>query len=151
MTMWPNEMVAASWYTLVDVPSQKPFGLLEAGILNPKSSWYAYQTTTSELVGGRYVRALTDTGIEGYVFSMPSGREKAVLWATGNPVNRDFTVSSDQQLRVVRMYEVSPGSDTWRWTTDLIQDGGADDLDGTVNGKVQIQIVANPQFLEQTP
>jgi len=149
MTMWPNEMVTAIWYTLVDVPSQKPFGLLETGTLNPKSSWYAYQTTTSELIGGNYARPLADTGIEGYVFTMPSGREKTVLWATGNPVNRDFAVLSSQWLRVVRMYDA--GDDNWRWIVDMIQDGGTGDLDGMVNGNVRIQIEAAPKFVEQTP
>jgi hypothetical protein len=152
MTMWPSEMKAAFWFTLVDEAYRLPkaLGLLKTD-LTPKSSWYTYQTTTGELSGGRYVRTLQDTGIEGYVFTMPSGREKTVLWATGSSVNKAFSVASGQQLRVVRMYEVSPGSDEWRWTTDLIQDGGAGDLDGTVNGLVRIQVDANPQLVEQTP
>jgi hypothetical protein len=149
MTMWPNEMVAAVWYTLVDAAGQKPFGLLEAGTLNAKSSWYAYQTTTSELAGGSYARTLTDTGIEGYVFTMPTGREKTVLWATGSSLNNDFAVTSGQILRVVRMYDA--GGDNWRWTVDLVQDGGAGDLDGIINGKIRIQVAADPQFVEQTP
>ncbi len=150
LTLWPNEMVATVWYTLVDVAGQKPFGLLD-GALNAKSSWYAYQATINELVGGSYALTLTDTGVEGYVFSMPSRQEKAVLWATGNPVNKDFMVMGGQRLRVVRMYEVIPGSDNWRWTVDVIHDGGAGDLDGAVNGKVMIQVEANPKIVEQTP
>jgi len=149
MTMWPNEMVTAIWYTLVDAAGQKPFGLLESGTLNAKSSWYAYQTTTSELIGGNYARTLTDTGIEGYVFTMPTGREKTVLWAKSSSVNKDFTVTSDQRLRVVRMYDA--GGDNWRWTVDVIQDGGSGDLDGTTNGKVRIQVVLDPKLVEVVP
>jgi len=50
------------------------------------------------------------------------------------------------------MYEVSPGGDEWRWTTDLIEDGGTEDLDGVLNnGKVRIQIVLDPKFVEVVP
>ena len=156
MSLWPDVMKVAIWFTLVDPPSPKPMGLLLTGSYERKSSWYAYRTLTEELSGAEYDHSLDEAGIEGYVFSMPGGLEKTVVWVPpdeearpGNPTARDFTVAGGQQLRVVRMYEVSP--DEWRWEEVFIEDGGAGDLDGVANGQVRIQIDSNPQFVELVP
>jgi len=156
MSMWPDDMKAVIWFTLVDPVSHKPFGLLEQDF-GRKSSWYAYQTLTDELRGAEYNRSLSEAGMEGYVFTMPGGSEKTILWVPpsssgvpGSPTMRDFAVSSEEQLRVAKMYDA--GSDEWRWEEVLIPDGGSGDLDGDPNnGQVRIQIDSNPQFVEQVP
>ena len=171
MTLWPDEMEVVIWYTLVDYLAHagKKWGLLCSdsvpgscdGLphLSRKSSWYAYQTVASELGWAQYSGPMSGSGIEGYIFTMPGGSEKTVLWVPpdekarpGSSTTRDFAVASGQQLRVVRMYEVSPGSDEWRWEEVLIPDGGSGDLDGDPNnGQVRIQIDSNPQFVELVP
>jgi len=157
MSLWPDVMKTAIWFTLVDPASPKPMGLLEAGSYERKSSWYAYRTLTEELDGAEYDHSLSEAGIEGYVFTMPGGREKTVLWVPpdehaqpGSPTVRDFAVGAGEQLRVVRMYDA--GGDQWRWEEILIPDGDdVNDLDGVVNGQVRIQIDSNPQFVERVP
>ena len=153
MSLWPDEMKVAIWFTLIDPVLHKPFGLLEQDF-GRKSSWYAYQTLTEELDGAEYDHSLSEAGMEGYVFTMPGGSEKTILWVPpsssgvpGSPTTRDFAVSSGEQLRVVRMY--GAGSDEWRWEEVLITDGGSGDLDGDPNnGQVRIQVDSNPQFVE---
>jgi len=161
MSLWPDTMKTAVWFTLVDPVAHKPYGLLEQGTYNRKSSWYAYQTLTSELAGAQYSGPLSASGIEGYVFTMPGGLEKTVLWVPpkepskkhmppGDPAPWDFAVGVREQLRVVRMYDA--GSDEWRWEEVLIPDGGSGDLDGDPNnGQVRIQIDSNPQFVKLIP
>jgi hypothetical protein len=162
MSIWPEIMKTAVWFTLVDPLSPKPMGLLLEGSYEPKPSWSAYQVLTSELTGAQYRGPLDAPGIEGYIFTMPGGSEKTALWVPPGPASKNemppgdptpwsFAVGTGEQLRVVRMYEVSPGSDEWRWEEVLIDDGGAGDLDGRPNGEVRIQIHSNPQFVEPVP
>ncbi len=164
MRLWPDTMKVAIWFRVVDnADDPKPFGLLDPDPeLHRKSSWYAYYTLTNELAGAQYSGLLSGTGVEGYVFAMPGGSEKTVVWVPpkeptkkamppGDPTPRGFAVGVGERLRVVRMYEVSPGSDEWAWEEVLIEDGGAGDLDGSANGQVQIMINSNPQFVEPVP
>jgi len=154
MSMWPDTMRAAIWFTLIDpAPPTKPFGLLKRGTFDRKSSWYAYRRLTNELEGAVYAGTVDDPGIEGYRFAMPGGSEKTILWVPpspsgtpGNPTTKDFSVGNGQRLRVVRMYEDGP--DEWRWEEVFIEDGGDGDLDGVANGQVRIAIGSNPQFVE---
>jgi hypothetical protein len=46
-----------------------------------KPAFYAYQTMARELANARYNRPFQADGVEGYVFRLPDGREKTVLWS----------------------------------------------------------------------
>jgi hypothetical protein len=85
---------------------------------------------TRELEGARYVRTVSVGGAEGYVFRMPNGIDKTVVW--GNPADAQMPFAGSC-LRVVDL----PGSVT------QISDGGIGDLDGPNNGQVRIQVFAN--------
>jgi hypothetical protein len=96
---------------------------------HPKLSYYAYQNLTQELTWARYLRSVQAAGAEGYVFLMPDGREKSVLWATTASTTVSFSHSC---LRLV---------DAIGNVYDPIYDGNAIwDLDGPGNGQITLRI-----------
>jgi hypothetical protein len=121
-----------TWYALTT-----PNDSYEQGLLfddwTPKPGFYAYRTLTSELAGYAYARTLDVGGVEGYVFRNPCDQEKVVAWGSGwlilEPAGR---------LRVVDR----EGSVTF------IVDGGTGDLDGVRNGAVELQLSADPVFVQ---
>lgn len=125
----------STWFTMREYQGGEGnwWGLVSSN-LEPYLAYYAYRTMTLELAGAEYDRALSVSGIEGYVFSLPGGREKTVLWATGGYVEIAFRGS---QLRVVEK----------DGTVRFIDDGGVGDLDGTLNGFITIEIAKSPVFV----
>jgi hypothetical protein len=120
-----------TWYALVTPNDSYQQGLL-LDDLAPKPAFYAYRTMASELRGYTYARTLDVTGVEGYVFANPCGREKTVAWGSGTP-----TFAPADQLRVVdREGNVS-----------FITDGGAGDADGTTDNTIRLQLTADPVFV----
>jgi len=125
-----------TWFALVS-----PFydsggqGLLYADTLEPKPGYYAYQTLTSELTGWGYDHTVGAANVEGYVFRNARGEEKTVAWANGQAgVAVPLTIAPASQVRVVDR----AGAVTY------VQDGGAGDVDGKVNGAVTILLPAPP-------
>jgi hypothetical protein len=103
----------------------------------PKPGFYAFQTLTSELDGFTFARNLNMASPnEAYVFRNGAGKEKTVAWTTDWGVHT-LTFDSATQLRIVdREGQVS-----------FIQDGGAGDLDNTVNGSVRLRLSFDPVFV----
>lgn len=101
-----------------------------------KPSYYAYSTVARELDRAYYQRTLNVANVEGYVFLAPGNREKTVLWATVSSALAPF---SGACLRFVSRlgYE------------QTVQDGQANDLDGTVNGQIALRVYQNtPVYVE---
>jgi hypothetical protein len=76
-----------SWFAVFDAGSgSESHGLFRGNDLNsPKPAYTAYATLAAELYGANYFGALSGTNIEGYVFTMPGGSQKTVVWASGQP------------------------------------------------------------------
>jgi hypothetical protein len=104
---------------------------------NPKPSYYAYQTMTEALNGAKYIRELQATNAEGYLFKMPAGYEKTVLWARDGIASTTVTFS-EACLRGVDLYgavyePIRDGDSTW-------------DHDGVANGQIELAIYENDPF-----
>jgi hypothetical protein len=63
-----------------DLYPDRTSGLLRVD-RSKKPAYYAYETLVRELGPARYERPFEADGVEGYVFRMPGGREKTVLWS----------------------------------------------------------------------
>ena len=84
-----------SWYAVFDlidgIGTTEEHGLFWDQDLNkPKLAYFAYDTMTHELAGARYYRSLQVANAEAYVFLMPGGRHKKVVWATASKANVAF-------------------------------------------------------------
>jgi hypothetical protein len=103
----------------------------------PKPAFYAFQTLTSELQGYTFARNMNlSSPNEAYVFQNAAGQEKTVAWTMDWGV-QTLTFGEAVQLRVVD----HEGQVTY------IQDGGAGDLDGSVNGSVRLRLSFDPFFV----
>jgi len=137
-----------AWYRIYDSAEaeseQDEYPDRTAGLVTidgyPKLAYHAYQTMTDELHGAQYRRTLGQPGVEGYVFRMPNGAEKNVLWATGDPVNVPFS------YRCLRRVNATGAELT-------IADGDqTNDLDGLANGQVTIRIYTDePLYVGPCP
>ena len=119
-----------------DLGAAHTAGLIKIDGTTRKLAYFAYQTVAHELDGARYRRELDLANVEGYVFQMPYGQEKTVLWATTAAAQRVTFVGSC--LRVV---------DTTGAVYSPIADGNPSwDLDGSVNGQIRLQVYDNQPF-----
>ena len=150
---------AAIWYTLVDYPDGREYGLLDTA-LNPKPAYWAYKTATDELMEAEYDHQMTEgetgwTDVEGYEFRMPDGRRKWVLWTptklTGETTRQvSFPVGRVRVVPKQKYNETYPDTEI-PGVVQVIDDGGVGDLDGVVNGQVMLNVSASPIFVEESP
>lgn len=96
----------------------------EGDLTQPKPAYFAYQVLAGELKGARYFGPLASPGVEGYVFSQ-AGARKTVVW--GLSADTAVIFSQGCARRVTLLGVVS-----------TILDGGAGDVDGAVNGQIQL-------------
>jgi hypothetical protein len=131
-----TDMESVIWFTLVDQESDpRNWGLVGVD-LNPKPSYYAYQTLTAQLSRAEYVQevGLEETSsilVEAYEFATPAGQTIIVAW-----VNDDTTVKmahSAPQVIVVDKF----GSET------IVYDGD----DGEVDDRVHVSVGPSPVYL----
>lgn len=133
-----------SWFAVFDDgPGTEEHGLFWGYDLNrPKQSYYAYRTLTRELAGARYIRPLQVRDVEGYVFRMPGGREKTVLWASASSAVRvSFPYACIRLVDTIgTVYmPVSDGDPNWDW-------------DGAKNGQITLGIYPDtPFYVESCP
>lgn len=120
-----------TWYALNAPNDPWAFELLFDD-WTPKPAFYAYQTLTSELGGYEHARTLDVPNVEGYVFEDPSLHEKTVAWGSGT-----LSFTPADQLRVVDR----------QGTETFVEDGGPGDVDGSLNGAVELQLSADPVFV----
>jgi hypothetical protein len=131
-----TDMGLVIWFTLLDgADDPRNWGLLDLD-LNPKPSYYAYQTLTTQLSRADYVRTLDfkETGpilVEAYEFATPSGGTIVVAWVDG-----DMTIKLERQAPQVIVVDKF-GSET------IVYDGD-DDL---VDGRVHVSIGPSPVYL----
>lgn len=102
---------------------------------NPKQAYFAYQTLTQELAWARYLRPLQAANAEGYVFRMPGGREKTVLWATTSSTTVPFSHSCLRMVDILgTVYDpINDGDPSWDW-------------DGQVNGQIVLGVYQDTPF-----
>jgi hypothetical protein len=127
-----------SWFTVFDAPPEKvaDYPTEEHGLFpyedleNPKPSYHAYQAMTTELAQARYLRPLDKQNAEGYIFQMPDGGEKTVVWATdlgGAQVVFPYgclrLVETEGRVRT----PIYDGDENW-------------DHDGMVNGQIALAV-----------
>ena len=132
-----------TWFALVSPPyDTAEQGLLTQGDLSPKPAYYAYQTLTSELRDYEYVRPLNAQNAEGYVFRNSQGQEKTVAWSWG-AAGTSATVAFAQTSQLRRVDRLGNAT--------TIQDGGAGDADGIVNGTVVVRLPNVPLDTDPEP
>ena len=109
--------------------------------MEPKLSYYTYQTMVQELSGAQFVRVRDDLFLrfEGYEFNI-NGRTKNVIWHTSDKAEQ-IALAVSQPGGIMRVVEMD-GSES------LVQDGGAGDLDGWVNGYVGVNVIISPRYFE---
>jgi hypothetical protein len=129
------------WLEGVDEPWMEfSYGLLRPD-LSKKQPYFSYKTMAEEVSGTAGVSARRDypEDVEGYDFDMDGG-VKTVLWVLGeHSVDQAFPLeAAGGTLRVVDRL----GDE------QLIEDGGAGDLDGEQDGAVVIALDADPRIVE---
>lgn len=123
-----------SWFTVFDGPIPPHPYTEEHGLFwgtdldSPKPAYFAYYAMTRELALARYQRPLQVADAEGYVFQVPGGREKTVVWATALTANVPFPYT---RLRRADLFgnvhaPINDGDPTW-------------DQDYTVNGQIVLR------------
>jgi hypothetical protein len=128
-----------TWYGLTTPNQADEQGLLFEDF-RPKPAFFAYQTMTGQLMGFQFIRTIHEPGnIEGYAFMNSAGDEKYVLWkdeanVTGNVA---FNLSPAGQVKVV----------DYLGNENIVQDGGAGDLDGAQNGMIFVEVSEIPLYL----
>jgi hypothetical protein len=122
------------WYALLTTDTTADQDLLFDD-LTPKPAYYAYQTLTSQLEGYKYLRTLGVQNAEGYVFRNALGQEKTVAWSRG-------TAGTSATLPFTQTSQLQVADRSGKVT--LIQDGGAGDADGVVNGTVLVRLPTVP-------
>ncbi len=131
-----TDMDAVIWFTLVDhAADPRSWGLVDVD-LNPKPSYYAQKTLTSQLYRADYVRTLgsDETGsdqVEAYEFATPRGRLIVVAW-TNDDITRELALSTSEVIVVDKF-----GSET------IVHDGD----DGDMDGRTHVWIGPSPVYL----
>ena len=131
-----TDMDLVIWFTLADqAVDPRNWGLVDVD-LNPKPSYYAYQTLTTQLSGADYVGKLgleetSSVLVEAYEFATPAGHTVIVAW-----VNEDVTVKLVRPASQVTAVDKF-GSET------IVYDGD----DGVVDGHVHVSVGPSPVYL----
>jgi hypothetical protein len=135
---WLPVYDAAEAGSTEDLYPDRTAGLFHLDHVTPKPSYYAYSTMTRELAWAHYVRLLRATGAEGYVFRMPSGREKTVFWATASTANVPFSYTCLRRVNTGGTVNepIKDGDPTW-------------DQDGAANGQIVLRAAQDtPLYVE---
>jgi len=156
MTLWPNDIPAMMVFAL-RFPN---YGIVDS-TFNPYPAYYAYQTLTGQLEWGTSFDIQlgpSETGsqyIQAYRFVMPDGSKKLVLWTDdGQKIKRASDLHIDMAIGGVQL------DDTWTGRLSVvdeygvetvIEDGGAGDRDGVVNGAITIQVTQAPVYVKAAP
>lgn len=128
-----------TWFALVSPPyDPHEQGLLFEEDFSPKPAFYAYRTLTSELAGYRYTDTLAIPSVEGYAFRDEYQQEKLIAWwAADWPPSGSLVVASTSRIRVVDR----------EGTVSYVEDGADGDMDGNLNGAVELRLTADPVFV----
>jgi hypothetical protein len=129
-----TDLYPVIWFTLLD-SDPRNWGLLDI-YLNPKPSYYAYQTLTNQLSRADYVGELgseetSSILVEAYEFATPAGHTIIVAWV--DDVTTVKLAYPAPQVIVVDKF----GNET------IVYDGD----DGHVDGRVQVSVGPSPVYL----
>lgn len=134
-----TDMDVLIWFMLVDNPNDLyASGLLDHH-LNPKPSYYAYQTLTTQMFGAEYIRTLdpAQTGsdqMEAYEFATPTGCTIVIAW-TNDSVTHELEIQTPHLILIDKF-----GGET------SVYDGD----DGSMDGCVHVPIGPSPVYLRRT-
>jgi hypothetical protein len=105
-----------------------------------KPSYHAFKTVIRELTGASYRKPFQAAGTEGYVFRLPDGKRKTVLWSQTGTVRVTFPYTRLRLVNTVgKEFEIRDN-----------QSGSPGDLDGGVPGQIELEIYENqPFYVEQ--
>ena len=139
-----SEIFPMVYFEGVDEPQLgedlRHMGLMTEG-LDPKPSYYVYETLVDELAGAEFVRVRDDlwNRFEGYEFNV-NGRLKNVIWHTDDMIEQ-ISLAVSQPGGTIRIVK-KDGREA------SVRDGGAGDLDGQTNGFVGVNINISPRYFE---
>ncbi|MEM3433898.1 MAG: hypothetical protein QXI12_10360 [Candidatus Methanomethyliaceae archaeon] len=140
-----TNLQAAIWFTLIDNPRDaRKYGLLQSDG-TPKPAYNAYRVLTRVLSEARFqstIAAKRGMGLsypdelEGYVFLNTNSQEE--YWVVWSNDGKKHTLSMNvRRLGCISLY----GEKKW------LDDGGNGDVDGVPDGKVTVEVVADPVYL----
>ncbi len=170
LSLWPWRLRAVIVYTLRD----SKWGILNTDASStPAPSFYAYQWLTEELGAYQFDSQLGpepasqggtgSANIQAFRFIGPNAERKLVLWTDpGCPIR--IVLPWNQCDEVVERVVLGPQQLGTGWTGTLrlrvvdstayptkaisfIQDGGAGDLDGFVNGSISLDVGQDPVYV----
>lgn len=123
---------AAFWMSLDSYGpnSSRIYGLVDNNVtLHTLPAYDAYKTLTAELAGATFNQLFSLPGVEGYVFNLPGGATKTVVWAKP-------------------WYTNSPVTVTFPGTGLRIVDKLGNPVTGTVvGGQTQVQVTGSPIYV----
>ncbi len=170
LTLWPDQVFAAMWFTL----QNSEYALVQGDtIATPYQAYYAYKWLSQELAGYRFDAQLGPESasaggtesvyVQAYRFQRDGGQHKLVLWTDdGKPLHgsgsnkaQDTPVSVKigslqlgQSVATPLTLRVVDSTSYPTMTVQTIQDGGSGDEDHVTNGWITLTITQNPIYVE---
>jgi hypothetical protein len=128
------------WFALVspfyDTHEQ---GLLRQDDWSPKPAFDTFYMLSTELDDYRYASASTAPGIEGYVFSRTGFPDITVAWSRDPQAPAAMSFNQASRVRIVHM----------DGTVTFVADGGASDLDNSLNGSIRLLVTGDPVLMSR--
>lgn len=113
----------------------------------PKPAYYAYQTLARELNGYKFSNTVSNSsGAEAYIFTHPCQSEKIIAWSNNSWGYTPLILKKAGSARLV----FRPFNDGMENILTVL-DGGAGDLDGTVNHSITLDLSFEPAIIQTTP
>ncbi|MEM2445714.1 MAG: beta-galactosidase [Candidatus Bathyarchaeia archaeon] len=134
---WAEGAPFMAWFAVFDHgPDTEAHGLFRDHDLNqPKPAYYAYRTLAQELFQASYVGSINVPGVEGYIFQMPGGIPKTVIWG-----------ASEERAEVDFSHPCLDLT-TYRGEHASIRDGDVNrDGDKQINGRIRLIIYPGELF-----
>jgi hypothetical protein len=101
-----------------------------------KPAYHAFKTVIRELTDAHYEKPFQAAGTEGYVFRLPNGKKRTVLWSQAGTVRVTFPYTRLRLVNTVgKEFDIKDN-----------QTGSPGDLDGGVPGQIELKIYENQPF-----
>lgn len=140
-----------SWWTLTDVPQNNwYYGVLDAK-LNPKPSYYAYQTLVQKLTGYAYNKNLSTKKVEAYQFAYGK-KKRIVAWSSAVIAHAPVGCADTRKPKPLTLSKVKRVSvtDMYAKTTTIIKDNSKADKDKRPK-YIKIKVGSVPTYIDLNP